>query len=33
MIIYTALPEGAAIQVPQEKEIRALDHGADLLEP
>ncbi len=33
MIIYTALPEGAVIQVPQEKEIRALDHGADLLEP
>lgn len=31
MIIYTALPAGAAIQVPQEKEIRALDHAANLM--
>lgn len=30
MIIYTALPEGAVIQVPEEKEIRALDYAADL---
>ena len=30
MIIYTALPSGAAIQVPEEKDIKALDHAADL---
>lgn len=32
MVIFTALPEGASIQVPEEKMIRALEHGADLLE-
>ncbi len=33
MVIYTALPEGAAVLVEEEKELRALDHGADLLLP
>ncbi len=32
MVIFTALPEGASIQVPEEKTIKALEHGADLLE-
>lgn len=31
MVIYTALPEGASIQVEEEKEIKALEHAADLL--
>lgn len=30
MIIYTALPEGASVKVEEEKEVRALDHAADL---
>ena len=30
MVIYTALPEGASVKVEEEKEIRALDHAADL---
>ncbi len=33
MIIYTALPQGASIAVEEEKAIKALDHGADLLLP
>lgn len=33
MIIFTALPEGAAIVVEEEKMIRALDHAADLMIP
>lgn len=33
MVIYTALPEGASVLVKEEKEIRALEHGADLLLP
>lgn len=32
MVIYTALPEGAFVEVPEEKEIKALDHVADLVE-
>ena len=31
MVIYTALPEGASVEVPEEKEIKALDHAADLI--
>ncbi|MCI9163529.1 MAG: PTS transporter subunit EIIC [Lachnospiraceae bacterium] len=30
MVIYTALPEGAAIVVPEERELKALDYAADL---
>lgn len=30
MVIYTALPEGAAVVVPEEKELKALDYAADL---
>ena len=30
MVIYTALPEGASITVPEERELQALDHAADL---
>lgn len=30
MVIYTALPEGASIAVPEEKELKALDYAADL---
>ncbi len=30
MVIYTALPQGAAVEVPEEKDIKALDHVADL---
>ncbi len=33
MIIYTVLPQGASIAVEEEKAIKALDHGADLLLP
>lgn len=33
MIIFTALPEGASIEVKEEKNIRALDKAADLLLP
>ncbi len=33
MVIYTALPEGASVLVEEEKELRALEHGADLLLP
>ncbi|MCI9282051.1 MAG: PTS transporter subunit EIIC [Lachnospiraceae bacterium] len=31
MVIYTALPEGASIVVPEEKGLKALDHAADLI--
>lgn len=31
MVIYTALPEGASIQVREEKDIKALDPAAELL--
>lgn len=31
MVIYTALPQGANIRVPEEKEIRALDQAAELM--
>ncbi len=31
MIIYTALPDGAAIQVPEEKDVKLLEHAADLV--
>ncbi len=31
MVIYTALPEGASIVVPEEKELKALDYAADLM--
>ncbi len=30
MVIYTALPEGASVTVPEERELQALDHAADL---
>ena len=30
MVIYTALPEGASITVPKERELQALDYAADL---
>ncbi len=33
MVIFTALPAGASIQVPEEKDIKALEHAANLLEP
>lgn len=33
MIIFTALPEGAAIKAETEKTLRALDHAADLMMP
>lgn len=32
MVIFTALAEGASIQVAEEKTVRALDHAADLLQ-
>lgn len=32
MVIYTALPEGASVLVEEEKDIKALEHAADLLE-
>lgn len=32
MIIYTALPEGASVLVEEEKDVKALEHAADLLE-
>ncbi len=31
MVIYTALPEGASIVVPEEKGLKALDYAADLM--
>jgi len=31
MVIYTALPEGASVEVPEEKELKALDYAADLI--
>ncbi len=31
MIIYTALPDGAAIEVPEEKAVKFLDHAANLV--
>ena len=31
MVIYTALPEGASIVVPEEKGLKALDYAADLV--
>ena len=31
MVIYTTLPEGSSVEVPEEKEIKALDHAVDLI--
>ncbi|NBH72148.1 PTS glucose transporter subunit IIA [Clostridiaceae bacterium] len=31
MVIYTALPEGASVLVPEERELKALDYAADLM--